>query len=56
LGYILKKTENKQEEKPEENQRPKRKPAGQPGHRGKRGKGFGGVDRFEIVGGQVCGW
>jgi transposase len=48
LGYILKETENKQEEKPEENQRPKRKPGGQPGHRGKRRKGFGGVDRIDL--------
>jgi transposase len=51
-GDILKKTENKQEEK----QTRKRKPGGQPGHRGKRRKGFGGVDRFEIVGRQVYGW
>jgi transposase len=53
---ILKKTENKQQEKPEENQTPKRKPGGQPGHRGKTRRGFGGVDRFEILGPQVCGW
>jgi transposase len=48
LGYILKETENKQEEKPEENQIRKRKPGGQPGHRGKRRKGFGGVDRIDL--------
>jgi transposase len=55
-GDILRKTENKQQEKPEENQRPKRKPGGQAEHRGKTRKGFGGVDRFEILGPQVCGW
>jgi transposase len=59
-GDILKKSENKQqekpEEKPEENQTPKRKPGGQAGHRGKKRKEFGGVDRFEILGPQVCGW
>jgi transposase len=48
LGDILKETENKQEEKPKENQTPKRKPGGQPGHRGKRRKGFGGVDRIDL--------
>ncbi|WP_041639274.1 hypothetical protein [Trichormus azollae] len=48
LGDILKKTENKQQEKPEENQTPKRKPGGQPGHRGKRRKVFGGVDRIDL--------
>ncbi|MEO3703491.1 hypothetical protein AAFM79_00035 [Trichormus azollae HNT15244] len=55
-GDILKKTENKQQEKPEENQIPKRKPGGQPGHRGKTRRGCGGVDRFEILGPQVCAW
>jgi transposase len=55
-GDILKKTENKQQEKLEENQTPKRKPEGQPGHRGKKRKEFAGVDRFEILGPQVCGW
>ena len=55
LGDILKETENKQEDKPEENQTRKRKPRGQPGHREKTRKGFGGVDRFEIIGRQVCG-
>jgi transposase len=56
LGDILKKTENKQQQKPEENQTPKRKPGGQAVYRGKRRKGFGGVDRFKILGPQVCGW
>jgi transposase len=56
LGGILKKSENKQQEKPEENQTLKRKLGGQAGHRGKTRKGFGVVDRFEILGPQVCGW
>ena len=55
-GDILRKTENKQQEKPEQNQTPKWKPGGQAGHRRKTRKGFGGVDRFEILGPQVCGW
>jgi transposase len=55
-GNILKKTENKQQQKPEENQTPKWKLGGQAEHRGKTRKGFGGVDRFEILGPQVCGW
>jgi transposase len=48
LGDILKETENKQQEKPEETQTRKRKPGGQPGHRVKRRKGFGGVDRIDL--------
>jgi transposase len=56
LGNILKKTENKQQQKPEENQTPKRQLGGQAGHRGKTRRGFGGVYRFEILGPQVCGW
>jgi transposase len=48
LGDILKKSENKQEEKPEENQTRKRKPGEQPGHRGKMRKVFGGVDRIDL--------
>jgi transposase len=48
LGDILKETENKQQEKQEENQTRKRKPGGQPGHRGKSRKGFGGVDRIDL--------
>jgi transposase len=53
-GDILKKSENKQEEKSEESETPKRKPGGQPGHPGKTRKGFGRVDRFEILRPQVC--
>jgi hypothetical protein len=48
LADILKETENKQEDKPEENQTRKRKPRGQPGHRAKRRKVFGGVDRIDL--------
>ena len=33
---------------------PKRKPGGQPGHSGKTRKGFGRVDRLEILRPQVC--
>jgi transposase len=53
-GEILKKSENKQQEKLEENQTPKQKPGGQASYRGKTRKGFSGVDRFEILGPQVC--
>ncbi len=49
-GDILKKTEKKLEE----SEAPKRKPGGQPGHQGKTRKGFGRVDRFEILRPQVC--
>jgi hypothetical protein len=48
LGDILKETENKQQEKPEENQTRKQKLGGQPRHRGKRRKVFGGVDRIDL--------
>jgi len=53
-GDILKKTENKQEQQTQESQTPKRKPGGQPGHAGKTRKGFGRVDRFEILRPQMC--
>ncbi|BAZ29660.1 transposase IS66 (plasmid) [Cylindrospermum sp. NIES-4074] len=53
-GDILKKPENKQEDKPEESEAAKRKPGGQPGHPGKTRKGFGRVDRFEILRPQMC--
>jgi transposase len=48
LGDILKKTENKQEDKPEENQTRKRKLGGQLGHRGKRRKVFGRIHRINL--------
>lgn len=53
-GDILKKTENKLEDEAGESETPKRKPGGQPGHPGKTRKGFGRVDRFEILRPQVC--
>jgi transposase len=54
-GDILKKSE----QKPEDNssltgETAKRKPGGQPGHPGKTRKGFGRVDRFEILRPQCC--
>jgi transposase len=51
---LLKKTENYPEAQPSESQTPKRKPGGQPGHPGKTRKGFGRVDREEILRPQVC--
>ncbi len=51
---LLKKTENKQEKKPESSEAAKRKPGGQPGHPGKTRKGFGRVDRLEILRPQEC--
>ncbi|BAY66686.1 transposase IS66 (plasmid) [Calothrix brevissima NIES-22] len=53
-GDILKKTEKKQQDKPEESEAPKRKPGGQLGHRGKTRKGFGRVDRCEILRPENC--
>jgi transposase len=51
---ILKKTEKKLEDEVGESETPKRKPGGQPGHPGKTRKGFGRVDRFDILRPQVC--
>ncbi|BAY91235.1 MULTISPECIES: IS66 family transposase [unclassified Tolypothrix] len=48
-GDILKKSENKKAAPQEESNHPKRKPGGQPGHQGKTRKGFGRVDRCEIL-------
>jgi transposase len=48
-GDILKKSENKKAPLEEEPNHPKRKPGGQPGHTGKTRKGFGQVDRCEIL-------
>lgn len=55
-GDIVKKSEKKLEEGDEEDKTPKRKPGGQPGHEGKTRKGFGRVDRFEILRPQLCRW
>lgn len=51
---LLKKPEKKtpDESKPPDSE--KRKPGGQPGHQGKTRKGFGRVDRYEILRPQVC--
>lgn len=53
-GDILKKSEKKQEDNNGEVETTKRKPGGQPGHPGKTRKGFGRVDRFEILRPQFC--
>lgn len=53
-GDILKKTENKQQDKLLESEAPKRKPGGQPGHQGKTRSGFGRVDRYEILRPEDC--
>src|SRR4028119_1982312 len=53
-GDILKKSEKKPESSDDESQAPKRKPGGQPGHRGKTRKGFGRVDRWEILRPECC--
>ncbi len=48
-GDIHKKSENKKAPPQEESNQPKKKPGGQPGHQGKTHKGFGRVDRYEIL-------
>ena len=53
-GDLLKKTEKKPEDNHDQDETPKRKPGGQPGHPGKTRKGFGRVDRFEILRPQFC--
>jgi transposase len=55
-GDIHKKSENKKAPPQEESNQPKKKPGGQPGHQGKTRKGFGRVDRYEILrpGNCVC--
>ena len=53
-GDILKKSENKQHQSDGDSQAPKRKPGGQPGHPGKTRKGFGRVDRVEILRPEFC--
>ncbi len=51
---LLKKPEKQKSETEEETASPKRKPGGQPGHTGKTRKGFGRVDRFEILRPEFC--
>ncbi|MFH7028254.1 MAG: IS66 family transposase [Heteroscytonema crispum UTEX LB 1556] len=53
-GDLLKKSENKQHQSDGDGQAPKRKPGGQPGHPGKTRKGFGRVDRLEILRPEFC--
>lgn len=53
-GDILKKSEKKKESNAQDNEKTKRKPGGQPGHQGKTRKGFGRVDRLEILRPQFC--
>lgn len=53
-GDILKKSEKKKPEDSQELNCPKRKPGGQPGHQGKTRKGFGRIDRFEILRPEFC--
>ncbi|MFN6480546.1 IS66 family transposase [Nostoc sp. DedQUE07] len=48
-GDIHKKSENKKALTQDQSNHPKRKPGGQPGHQGKTRKGFGRIDRFEIL-------
>lgn len=51
---IIKKSEKKKSTEEMSAGEPKRKPGGQPGHEGKTRKGFGRVDRIEILRPQVC--
>ena len=51
---LLKKQEKAKEQQETNTEAPKRKPGGQPGHPGKTRKGFGRVDRYEILRPQVC--
>ncbi|BAT56556.1 Transposase IS66 (plasmid) [Nostoc sp. NIES-3756] len=51
---IHKKSENKKVPAQEESNPPKKKPGGQLGHQGKTRKGFGRVDRYEILRPSEC--
>ena len=51
---LLKKTEKKKPQPDADASEIKRKPGGQPGHEGKTRKGFGRVDRIEILRPEVC--
>lgn len=51
---IIKKSEKKKSISDTDETEPKRKPGGQPGHEGKTRKGFGRVDRIEILRKEVC--
>ncbi len=51
---LLKKTEKKKPQPDPDASETKRQPGGQPGHEGKTRKGFGRVDRIEILRPEVC--
>jgi transposase len=51
---LLKKPETQKQEEPALGENPKRKPGGQPGHPGKTRKGFGRVDRYELLQPEQC--
>jgi len=51
---ILKKSEKKKSPSDVDETTPKRKPGGQPGHEGKTRKGFGRVDRIEVLRQEEC--
>lgn len=53
-GDLLKKPEKNKPQIETQTNTQKRKPGGQPGHTGKTRKGFGRVDRYEILRPQVC--
>ncbi len=46
---IHKKSENKKAPPQDQSNQPNKKPGGQPGHQGKTRKGFGRVDRYEVL-------
>ena len=51
---LLKKPEGKQDQPEKEKEKQKRKPGGQLGHQGKSRKGFGKVDRYELLKAEKC--
>lgn len=51
---LLKKPETQKQEETASEEKPKRRPGGQPGHTGKTRKGFGRVDRYEILRPDQC--
>lgn len=51
---LLKKSEKETEALAQEKKSRKRQPGGQPGHQGKTRKGFGRVDRYEVLKPSVC--
>ena len=51
---LLKKPEQAKQQLENTGSEPKRRPGGQPGHEGKTRKGFGRVDRYEILRPEIC--